>query len=59
MINALAVENFQLKEENGAAKELLISVFNLFIFKICPCPPSFYLCFSKSFIILIESARVF
>ncbi|WOH05511.1 hypothetical protein DCAR_0624928 [Daucus carota subsp. sativus] len=25
MINALAVENFQLKEENGAAKELLIS----------------------------------
>lgn len=29
IINALTVENFKLKEENGAAKSLLISVFSL------------------------------
>lgn len=58
MINALTVENNQLKEENGAAKQLLISVVlnYLLLFK-----DVFLLIFHLliRLIILIESSRVF
>lgn len=60
VINALTVENYRLKEENGAAKQLLISVFHL-LFASRYVPATFLLIFIFliSFIVLIESTRVF